>query len=147
MKLKKLGTNKIIHFYICNIFSSNFFCRTFSENIFLQFSLNFNAIFLLLKLLIYDFNASKESEWLIIYMKKPIHFFSKILKKKNIVKLLETKIKIAICSTEKIFKLLEENIKWVLNANKKKTNWKIYFSFYFRDNKKKNDFSKTSKFI
>ena len=83
MKLKKLGTNEIIHFYICNIFSSNFFCRTFSENIFLQFSLNFNSIFLLLKLLIYDFNASKESEWLIIYTKKPIYFFSKILKKKK----------------------------------------------------------------
>ena len=137
MKLKKLGTNEIIHFYICNIFSSNFFCRTFSENIFLQFSLNFNSIFLLLKLLIYDFNASKESEWLIIYTKKPIYFFSKILKKKNIVKLLETKIKIAICSTEKIFKLLEENIKWVLNANKKKKIEKVIFHFIFEIIKKK----------
>ena len=120
MHFNYLKTKKVVDFYLSNIFSPNFFLRNFSENIFLNLSNSKNSLFLLLTLLTKKLNGKRESEWLLIFMKRTILFFSKSHTKLNYFKVLEAFIEIAICSRGKLYNLIEENLQIFFNLNKKK---------------------------
>ena len=120
--MKKLDVQKILFFYLNNNFSHNIFCRNFSENILINFSIDHNSLFFLLKLLTQNFNFKKESEWLLIFMKRTILFFSKTYTKFNHCKLIEAFIEVSICSKNKIYHLIEENLEIIFNLNKKRRN-------------------------
>ena len=95
--MKKLDVQKIFFFYLNNSFSNNIFRRNFSENILMNFSIDHNSLFFLLKILTQNFNFKKESEWLLIFMKRTILFFSKTYTKFNHCKLIEAFIEVGIC--------------------------------------------------
>jgi hypothetical protein len=110
MEEKKLFAGEIIYFYLHNIFSLSFLRRNFSENIFFNVSMNLNSIFLILKTLTYDLKFKKHCQWLILFLKRQIIFFSRKYKKLNIIKLLETLIEISVCSDIIVYPLLEDNL-------------------------------------
>lgn len=120
--MKKIVVQKIFFFYLNNNFSNNLFCRNFSENILLNFSIDQNSLFFLLKFLTQNFNFKKESEWLLIFMKRTILFSSKTYTKFNHCKLIEAFIEVSICSKNKIYHLIEENLEIIFNLIKKRRN-------------------------
>ena len=120
--MKKLDVQKIFFFYLNNSFSNNIFRRNFSENILMNFSIDHNSLFFLLKILTQNFNFKKESEWLLIFMKRTILFFSKTYTKFNHCKLIEAFIEVGICSKNKIYHLIEDNLEIIFNLNKKRKN-------------------------
>ena len=126
--MEKHDVEKIFCFYLNNNFSPNLFCRNFSENIFLNLSNSKNSLFLLLTLLTKKLNGKRESEWLLIFMKRTILFFSKSHTKLNYFKVLEAFIEIAICSRGKLYNLIEENLQIFFNLNKKKKRLEKYLS-------------------
>ena len=133
MKEKKLFAGEIIYFYLHNIFSLSFLRRNFSENIFFNVSMNLNSIFLILKTLTFDLKFKKHCQWLILFIKRQIIFFSKKYKKLDILKLLETLIEISVCSDIIVYPLLEDNLKFLLLSSKGKKNLeKFIFSVIFK---------------
>jgi len=88
----------------------------------MNFSIDHNSLFFLLKILTQNFNFKKESEWLLIFMKRTILFFSKTYTKFNHCKLIEAFIEVGICSKNKIYHLIEDNLEIIFNLNKKRKN-------------------------
>ena len=147
MKFKKHCAKKIIHFYLNYTFSSNLFCRNFSENNFLNISSNFNSNFLILKVLTGDFDLKTHYEWLVIFIKRSLFFFLPKYQKSNSIKLFETIIEISSCSNKKIFQLFEENLKILfIQKNKNKNFEKFIFSKIFKTIEEKLTRKKTSNF-